>query len=394
MLPASPSIAARCTIVPMIPVLLLLLLCLGGPAAAGGLYDEIPFERHAIDLGAAETCVVADINGDGRPDIVSGDHWFEAPAWKRYAFRELGFTNDYIDAFSDLATDVNGDGAVDLVTVTWFARKIVWYENPGKGQGMWKEHSVDSGFNTEFAFLVDLDNDGQARELLPQTAGKAAQLAWYRLEGGRFVKKIVHPSSFGHGIGAGDVNRDGRTDILTPKGWWEAPPDPVGGDWIQHAGFEKFEFPHLGFMHVLDVNGDGLNDVITSYAHDYGLLWLEQKTDGDWVRHMIDESWSQAHAVTVTDLNGDGRMDLVTGKRFHAHNGKDPGGREPLGVYWYESRKAGDGGIVWKRHIIDYSSRAGGGMQIPVADLDGDGDLDIVTPGKGGLFLFENTTRR
>ncbi len=368
------------------------LVLLALPAAP--LHDEIPFQKHAIDLGAAETCAVADFNGDGRLDIASGDHWFEGPGWARHRFRELGFANNYIDAFSDLAIDVNGDGAVDLVTATWFARKIVWYENPGKGAGLWSEHPIDSGFNTEFAFLVDLDNDGRARELLPQTAGKAAQLAWYRIEGGKFVKKTVHAGVFGHGIGAGDVNGDGRTDILTPKGWWEAPPEPAGGEWMHHPVFEKFQFPHLGFLHVADVNGDGAADVITSYAHDYGLLWLEQKGGGDWVKHMIDESWSQAHAVTLADLNGDSRLDLVTGKRFHAHNGRDPGGREPLGVYWYEYRNAGNGTIYWKRHIIDYSSRAGGGMQIAVTDIDGDGDLDIVTPGKGGLFLFENRTRR
>ena len=379
----------RSALVPLLAAASAFVVC------AGDLHDEIPFEKHAIDPGAAETCALADINGDGRLDIVSGENWFEAPRWTRRRFRELGFANDYVDAFSDHAIDVNGDGRVDVVTSTWFARKISWYENPGEpAAGFWKEHPINQGMQTEFSFLVDLDNDGEARELLPQFGHAKFPLLWYEIRDGEFVKHVVNPTGFGHGIGAGDVNGDGRTDILTLKGWWEAPVDPREGDWTHHPEFERFEFPHLGFMHVMDVNGDGRNDIITSYAHDYGILWLEHGEGGRWTKHMIDQSWSQPHALALADLNGDGRKDLVTGKRFHAHNGKDPGGHEPLGVYWYEFWKAPGGKVVWKRHIIDYASRAGGGMQIPVADIDGDGDTDVVVPGKGGLFLFENKTRR
>jgi hypothetical protein len=110
---------------------------------------------------------------------------------------------------------------------------------------------------------------------------------------------------------------------------------------------------------------------------------------------MIDESWSQAHAMTMVDLNGDGKMDFVTGKRYMAHNGHDPGEREPLGIYWYEYLKSDDGKhIEWVKHVIDYGSRTGGGMQIPVVDLNGDGYPDFVVAGKSGLFLFENLTGR
>jgi len=356
-----------------------------------GRSPEIPFEKIALDSGANETCAFADINGDKRLDIVSGENWYEAPSWKKHKFRELPFSNNYVDAFSDLPLDIDADGHVDIVTASWFSRRIAWWRNPGRGSGAWKDQPVDSGHNTEFAFLVDLDNDGRALELLPQYGGRNSPLAWYEVRKGAFVRHVVSPTSFGHGIGAGDVNGDSRNDILTPKGWFEAPADPRAGTWTWHG---EFNFEGLGFLHVVDVNGDGRNDVVTSQGHDYGVFWLERETGGAWKKHVIDESWSQAHALTVVDLNGDGRKDLLTGKRFMAHNGRDPGEREPLGIYWYEAIVS-DGGkrVEWARHVIDYSTRAGGGMQIPVADIDGDGDLDFAVGGKSGAFLFVNQIR-
>ena len=359
-----------------------LLLAVGSP--------EIPFRKQALDAGRNETCAVADLNRDGRLDILSGENWFEAPGWKRHKFRSLPFWNNYIDNFSDHALDVNGDGFPDVISVAWNERRIAWWENPGRRAEEWKLHPIDSGYPVEFSFLVDVDNDGKAMELLPQFGNPKAPLAWYELQGGGWTRRQVSDRSYGHGIGAGDVNGDRRTDILTPRGWLEAPADPRQGAWLFH---EEFDLGSTGYIHVLDVNRDGTPDLLTSMAHDYGIFWMEQ-TAGParkWTKHMIDDAWSQAHALTLVDLTGDGRPEVVTGKRLYAHNGRDPGEREPLGLYWYEYVANGPR-WDWIRHIIDYGGPTGGGMQIPLADLDGDGDLDIAVAGKSGVYLFENLT--
>ena len=365
------------------------LLLLTVAAFAATRPPEIPFEKFTLDLGANESAAIVDINGDGKPDIVSGENWYEAPAWTKHHFRDLPYQSFYIDNFSDLPLDVNGDGAMDLVGCSWFAKRLLWFENPGKKGGAWKEHPIETGFNIEFAFLVDIAKQGRKTDVLPQFGNVDAPLAWYEVQNGAFVKHVVSKQSYGHGVGAGDLNGDGRTDILTSKGWFEAPADPRAGEWKWHP---DWDLGQTGFMHVTDVNGDGRADIVTTMAHDYGIFWLEQTGDGKWTKHMIDDSWSEAHAMTMVDLNGDGRMDFVTGKRFWAHNGRDPGEHEPLGVYWYEYIPGKP--IEWVRHVVDYGTRTGGGMQIPVADLNGDGKLDFVVPGKSGLFLFLNKTKR
>jgi hypothetical protein len=412
---------------------LLLLVGISALFATGeGRPPDVPFRIEMIDPGASETAGVADINRDGHLDIVSGEYWYEGPTWKKHKFRDLDFTGNYIDNFADLPIDVNEDGYPDIVSVSWFAKKISWWKNPGKSGGAWTESVIDSGNPIEFAFLVDLTNSGRRQDVIPEWGSTNAPLTWYELKNGGFVRHVVSDHSYGHGIGVSDVNGDGRNDILTPKGWFEAPADPRTGEWKYHpdwdatagtgfCGLQAAAPPargasspsatvtggagaatqtggsptrgDLAFIYALDINGDGRNDILTSCAHDYGIFWLEQGENGQWTKHNIDYTWSQAHSSQLADLRGDGRLDFIVGKRYMAHNGSDPGEREPLGIYWYEYRKTAQGGVEWIRHLIDYGGRMGAGIEMQVVDIDGDGDLDVVAGGKSGLFLARNLTR-
>lgn len=354
---------------------------------------DILFEKHLVDPGAYETCAIADINGDGLPDIVSGENWYAGPQWIQHPFREIEYYRNATEDLTDLILDVNGDGRPDVISSASHANKLWWNENPGPRGGVWKEHLIEAGHSIEFTFLVDLDNDGYAREVLPQWGGRQMKdpLAWFELVNGSFVKHQIDSRSYGHGIGVGDLNGDGRNDIVTPLGWLEAPSDPRSAGWKFH---QEFDLVSVSYLYVLDVNGDGRKDLVTSMGHDYGVFWMENLGEGRWKKQVIDDTWSQAHALTITDLNGDGQPDFVTGKRYMAHNGADPGEREPLGVYWYEYRRRKDASIEWVKHIVDYGGRVGAGMQIGVADLDGDGDPDLAMGGKTGLFVFENRASR
>jgi hypothetical protein len=401
--------------------LLLLLIAQVAPAAAqSSRPPDIAFRVQMVDPGFSESVAVADFNKDGRLDILSAEYWYEAPHWTKHKIRDIPFNGSYIDNFSDLPLDVDGDGYVDVVQIAYFARKIVWLKNPGKGKGVWVETEIDAVGPTEFAFLVDLNNDGKAREVLPQFTGAAsAPLSWYELRDGKWVKHVVSSRSHGHGIGAGDVNGDKRNDILTPQGWFEGPADvQAPGHWTFHAtdwaqtppvpptqGAAPAPPPpaasaqppprpaEYGFMYAIDVNKDGRSDVLTTMAHSYGVLWFEQTADGQWTRRMIDSTWANAHSSAMADLNGDGQPDLVAAKRYFGRTGNDPAEREPMGTYWYQFRPGPKGSVEWIRHIVDYGGRAGGGLQMVVDDIDGDGDRDVVTGGKTGVFLFENLTK-
>ncbi len=180
-----------------------------------------------------------------------------------------------------------------------------------------------------------------------------------------------------------DLNNDRRLDIISAESWYEAP------SWTKHP----LRAINRASGYVDDFS-DLRPDILTTMGHSCGVLWLEQGVDGGWTRHVIDDAWSAAHASTLADLNGDGRLDLVTGKRAQIHSDAVAAERDRLGMYWYDLSppKAGST-TAWTRHVIDEGGKMGGGLQIVAIDIDGDGDLDVVASGKTGLYLAENLAK-
>lgn len=354
------------------------------------------FQKTLIADERYESAGVFDVNNDGVLDIVSGAFWYPGPHFDRKCrIGEVQAVGEYYDDFSTIALDVNGDGYLDFVTGGWWGNTIRWRENPqGDPTRPWSEHVIAEVGNVETTRAWDVDGDGQL-EIVPNTPGHPLRAFKLVTDSagrgtGRFTDHVIFPKPIGHGLGFGDVDGDGRGEFITAKGILTPPDgDPLGGPWTFTPAFNlgSASVPIL----VVDVNGDGLNDLVVGQAHNYGLDWWEQRIEGGertWVRHPIDPFNSQYHDLIWADLDGDGRPELITGKRYRAHCGRDPGGYDPVGLYYF--KWTGEGFV---KQVIDYGPARQGtgcGIHFQVVDLDGDGRLDIVAPGKDGLYLFRN----
>lgn len=389
-----------------------LFLCAGtNPASSHDSPGDNGWRKHTInDRSPFEAAGAADFNGDGLLDVFSGDSWYEAPGWTRHKVRDvrLGTNIHYHEDFADVPLDVNSDGNMDIVTCAYFSRKVAWLEHPGDPVQPWKEHLIDTPGSMETGYLVDLFGDGTP-VFLPNVGGL---INWYELtstgSGVIWKRHDLGHQGAGHGIGTGDVNSDGRMDIIAPKGWHEQPADR-NGDWTYHAEFE-LGVASIGILGH-DFDGDGDTDIVWGMGHQYGLHWLKQSLDAEgrrtWSREDIDTSFSQVHTLHLADLDGDSQLEFVTGKRIYAHE-SEAGATDMPCLYsykfdsstsqWvksviYEGRPAEDAPLQAEERwaLKDFGKgTAGTGLQMVVRDMDGDGAIDIVAPGKSGLYWFEN----
>jgi hypothetical protein len=384
---------------------------------------RIAFLSHRLGNDHAEGISLLDMNGDGFPDLLSGAYWYENPGahggpWKQHQFRTVGIHGEFVSDCGEWIVDVDHDGLPDLVTTGWISNGVWWYRNPGpeatKAGQMWKAEKITDSYDTEGGAFFDINGDGK-----PDLA-----LAHYNRSGVLWIdfskdKPRVHhlggKEQDGHGIGVADINGDGKADVLTTHGWFEQI-DADNDQWKWHGDWDLGDtgFPIIGY----DVNHDGKMDLIYGQGHGYGLYWLEQAGTSEkplWIRHSIDESFSQSHALLLADLDDDGKPELITGKRYRGHSGNDPGSYDPIVVYAYElpgqpqlaaakssSSETTPGAVatmrianpaadpLFIRYPLSVNGTASAGTQFIAADLDKDGDIDIASAGKLGVHVLEN----
>lgn len=370
----------------------------------------------------AEGACAADVDRDAKLDVLCGPFWYAGPAFtNRHTIQDddhsftvkqaggsvtripgyegyLSGTNGYSNHFIAHAADLNRDGWPDYLVVGFPGKETAWFENPRGGQQPWTRHLILAHTDNESPMFVDVDGD-KAVDLLCMSSGQIGyakadpanpRAPWTWLGISAPDKRFT---TFTHGIGCADINGDGRADILECTGWWERP-----AAWDGRTPWEKHDVDFgIGGaqMFGVDVNGDGRMDVITGLeAHGYGLAWFEQTAQG-WTRHLITGDanaegetgvlFSQIHALDVADLNGDGLSDIVTGKRVWAHGPDgDVAPRAPAVLYWFELQRE-NGRARFIPHLIHKES--GAGTQVMATDLNGDGKPDLLTANKRGCFV-------
>lgn len=373
-----------------------LLLCLLGlitglPVAA---QDRLPFLRHTIDgENRNSACCLIDVNRDGQMDIVCGNHWYQSPGWQRHAVRTVDVIRGRQDDYSNLVLDVNNDEFPDIISANYRSQSLYWLENPAapdQPDREWRRHEIARPGAMETGRLADINGDGTP-DILPNGTTFAA---WWSLRAGAVPNWERHPlpsELAGHGLGHGDINGDGRVDVVGPGGWAEAPVDRERDRWAFHPEFSLGKDASIPIL-VEDVDGDGDRDLVWGRGHQTGLCWLEQTpptlaTDRTWTFHVLDSSTSQNHSLLWRDVDGNGRSELIAGSRFRAHDGRDVGEANPLTIlsceYNPESR-------TWQRRLISLSDRVGWGVDPKAADVDADGDDDLVCADLSGLYLLEN----
>ncbi len=374
--------------------------------------------QRLIDHFLCEGASFGDFNRDGMGDVVSGPFWWEGPDFKvrheiaePVAFDPLHYSKNFF-AFPH---DFDRDGWLDVFFVGFPGERAWWAENPRGEARRWVEHDVFPTVDNESPAFTDVTGDGQP-ELVCIHQGAWGYATFAAKEPAKpWQFHAISPNlglqRFTHGLGVGDLNGDGRPDLLERTGWWEQPAS-LAGD----PHWKKHDFPfssgHGGAqMLVDDVDGDGDADVISSLnAHEWGLSWFEQVKDAaaggaaiTFIEHRLmnaptdphpkDVCFSELHALAQADIDGDGLKDFVTGKRYWAHGPTgSPGAGDPAVLYWWKLvRKTAGGGAgqsgaaTFVPHVIHDDS--GVGVQVVAGDIDGDGRCDVVVGNKKGTYV-------
>jgi hypothetical protein len=426
---------------------------------------KLKYTKQVLDTNFyAESCSIADYNGDGIPDVSAGRRWWAGPDFKTVNFFRGGhgalprvgapteLQNGVSDDWADYPWDVDGDGLVDVINIAScsYTEALTatyepmpqpdgtgyWYKNPGPtvsqaagacasgtGTGCWSSYEISADMKLEQKGIADVDGDGKPEIFASCHACAGGTKGYYEADWTNptapwtfhvVTRTYEFPFSgtgWQHGNGFGDVNGDGKPDLLERSGVWLQPATgwPAGGtagmfqatSWVPQAFSAP---PYVGnntsnqggaHMFAYDVNGDGLVDVISAdWAHGWGLAWYEQLPGGVapcvglapgmtapakecFTKHQImntndaadlaayptpynaipSVATSENHAAQMVDMDGDGLPDLVTGKMRYAHpydqGDPDPDGIAYSFVFKLVRDKTKPGGAYFEPHQIE-----------------------------------------
>jgi hypothetical protein len=431
----------------------------------------------------AESCSIADYNNDGVPDVSSGRIWYQGPDFvTQHPFRDghgalprngtprIEINTGVSDDWADYPFDVNHDGNTDIINIaqcdvpetTDTNPKIgtvqphasaYWYQNPGPagqaGDPKWTPHLIHADVRLEQHGFLDINADG-----FPEIFGACSKCTPNETKG-YYQADPANPNNpwlyhavtqhytfpfnglgWMHGMGGGDLNGDGKVDIVERDGAWLQQADgsfnqtPCTAKGVPAGcGFVRQDFydgvigagqKGASHMYAVDMDMDGIADVVAAdWAHGEGLFWYKQGADGKFTKYKFMGNagekaaygayFTEPHALQVADMDGDGRPDVVTGKMRFAHpkeeNDPDPTGVPYIYVFKNVAAKDPNSGapITLQPVRVDgvdaYAATGPGsegtpeagmgvGRQLAVGHVNTDGILDICVGTKVGLAVF------
>ncbi|MBD3370440.1 hypothetical protein GF402_08785, partial [Candidatus Fermentibacteria bacterium] len=347
-------------------------------SSVGDIYLGGGIDEFCIDSSyASATCVEpADINGDGFVDLVAVSYADEPISWWQNSSETPGenWTKRIIDqgftsAYSACAGDINGDGYTDVASVLFYDETVFWWSNAFGTGTYWEGHSVYNHLPGGCSVCcADLDSDGDLDLLVPTC--QYGWVIWFENQNGLGTdwarRSVTFEFENATYACAEDIDKDGDLDVVGCSSgtndvlWWEND-DGSGSTWTEHQ--IDMDFDHVHQVSVADVNADGRMDVVGAAWAD-GMTWW-QNLDGSgtsWGERPIDEGFDGAYSVRTVDLDDDGDMDVI-GCSVKTDE-----------VMWWENDDGS--GTLWIEHLVD--GRFMHGRFVSSADVDNDGVVDIL----------------